>query len=422
MRKLIGEKLVEYRREFHKYPETSWTEFRTSSRIAEVLSELGYEIFIGKEVIEVNSVMGRASEEEIQSHIERALAQGANAKLIERMDRYTGVLGILNTGIQGPVIALRFDIDANDVIEISTKEHIPYSERFSSVNKNVMHACGHDGHIAIGLGLAELLMAQKHSLTGIIKLIFQPAEESAQGAKAMVDKGILDDVDYFISGHLGFGVKGGTIVVDPSGFLSITKFDVKYVGKGSHAGAAPNEGNNALLAAASAVLNLYSIAPHKDGITRINVGILNGGTGRNVIAPKAYMQVETRGSTQELNEYMFEKAGKIIEYNAKMYDLSYEIKVMGEGIGCNSDEELVEIAASEAIKIEGIKQIQRGFYFGASEDVTWMMKRVQERGGKAIFMIFGTNIAAQHHNEGFDFEEDILVNAAGVLNKMISAI
>ena len=221
---------------------------------------------------------------------------------------------------------------------------------------------------------------------------------------------------------MGFGVPSGTIAVNPSGFLSTTKFDVTYIGRGSHAGAAPNEGNNALLAACSTVLNLHSIAPHKDGITRINVGILNGGTGRNVIAPKAYMQVETRGITQELNEYMFEKAGKIIEHSAKMYDLFYEIKIIGEGIGCNCDGELVEIAAREAIKIKGINEVQREFYFGASEDVTWMMKRVQETGGKAIYMIFGTDISEQHHNEGFDFNEETLASAAGVLEGIISAI
>ncbi|TCO70739.1 amidohydrolase [Marinisporobacter balticus] len=415
----LEEKLIAYRRDFHKYAETGWTEFRTSSKIAEVLSTLGYEVLLGKEMIEPSAVMGRMKDEEIKKHIDRAISQGANPKWIDRMDGYTGVVAILDTKIDGPTTALRFDIDANDAVEIEDHKHRPYKECFASQNEGAMHACGHDGHAAIGLGLAHELIKNKEQLTGKIKLIFQPAEEGVRGANAIVEKGLLDDVDYFLSGHIGLGITVGKIIAKPWGFLCTTKMDVTYTGKGAHAGTAPNEGNNALLAASSAVLNLYAIPPHKDGPTRINVGILQAGVGRNVIAPSALMKLETRGLNHTLNQYMYDKAVKIIENTARMYDVSYKIEKMGQAVDCTCDEELVDLVIKQAKDVMGVVEIEREIYFGGSEDVTLMIKRVQDMGGKSVYILLGTEIAAQHHNEWFDFDERILKIAVNLFENLI---
>lgn len=415
----ISNKLINYRRDFHKYAEIGWTEFRTTSIIAQKLEDLGYQVKVGSEIIEPFFVMGRPENKIIEQHIKRAEFQGAETKWIKRMKGYTGAIGILDTGRKGNTIALRFDIDANDLVEIENIEHRPYREGFSSCNKGAMHACGHDGHAAVGLGIAEVLINIIDKLKGKVILIFQPAEEGVRGAKAIVEKGILKDVDYFITGHIGLGIPLGKITAAIKGFLCTTKFDVKYIGKAAHAGVAPNEGNNTLLAAASAALNIHAISSHKDGISRVNVGKLNAGVGRNVIAPKAFMQIETRGETTKINEYVYERTIKILENTAAMYDVKCNISKMGEAVECSSDQYLIDIAAKAVSDIKEVEWIESGGNMRCSEDASLMIRYVQNCGGKAIYLMFGTDIFAGHHNECFDFNEDVLITALKVYEKMV---
>lgn len=417
----IEDKLITYRRDFHKYPESGWTEFRTSSIIAGILNALGYRVHIGKDILDPKYVMGRDTDI-IASNIKRAIEQGGDKDLIDRMKGYTGVVADINTGITGPTIALRFDIDANDVIEATEDGHRPFEQGFASVNKGVMHACGHDGHIAIGLGLAETLAKFKSSLKGTIRFIFQPAEEGVRGARAIVEKGILDNVDYFLSGHIGFNVPTGSIVPRAEGFLATTKIDAMFKGKGAHAGAAPQEGNNALLAAANALINIHSIPPHSGGITRVNVGTLNGGVGRNVVPPIASMKIETRGEDSELNRYVLDKTIKIIEHSGEMYDCKTEISKMGESVTVKCDLSLGEFIKREILKISATTNIIENKSLGGSEDVTFMIERVRSRGGKASYLIFGSNTAAGHHNEKFDFDETVLSQAVKIYSHLILSL
>jgi len=406
--KELQEKMIGYRRDFHSFPEAGWTEFRTCSKIADNLHALGYRVLLGPEIIELSSVMGR-QEAVIPSHQERALEQGASRKWIERMNGLTGVVGILDTGRSGPTVSMRFDIDAVEVTEGAEISHRPFREGFSSRNRGVMHSCGHDGHTAIGLGLAELLAERKDGLAGKFKLVFQPAEEGVRGSKAITDSGILDDSDFFITLHLGMGIPTGTLIGGSQGFLCTKKLDVHYQGRSAHAGAAPDEGHNALLAAASAVLNLHAIAPHKKGISRINVGVLTAGEGRNVIAPNADMKIEVRGESQEITDYMYQRALKIIEANAEMYEVESRIERMGESITARSDESLVEEVCQAGRSLGFFERIESYNGFGGSDDAAWMMKRVQDKGGRSTYIILGSDIPAGHHNEFFDFDETVLV-------------
>ncbi|MCL6572030.1 MAG: amidohydrolase, partial [Bacillus sp. (in: Bacteria)] len=206
MRKIqeIEAKLIGYRRDFHSYPEPAWKEFRTSSIIIEKLLQLGYSVKMGAEVIAENEMMGVPSESELEHHMNLAISQGANPVLVEKMSGgLTGAVAELNCG-DGPVIALRFDIDSNDIEEAKDELHRPYREGFSSKNQMAMHACGHDGHAAIGLGVAEILAGVKDKLKGTIRLIFQPGEEGVRGARAMVAAGVVDGVENIIGGHIGF--------------------------------------------------------------------------------------------------------------------------------------------------------------------------------------------------------------------------
>ncbi len=419
---MLQEKVTAYRRDFHKYAESGWREFRTTAKVVEVLRNLGYEVDFGKQVIYRDSVMGREEEDGIKLQMKRAVNQGADPRLVEEMEGYTGAVATLDTGRPGPVIALRFDIDANDVVERKDDGHRPQREGFRSVNDGMMHACGHDGHTAMGLGLAEVLIKEKDALSGRIKLIFQPAEEGVRGAKAMVDKGVLEEVEYFLSGHLGFNLDTGMFAPRTEGFLSTTKLDVEFMGKGAHAGSNPEEGKNALLAAATAALNLHSIPPNSEGVTRINVGILEAGEGRNVVPPKALLKLETRGETAALNTYMYQKAVTIMESAAAMYGNRIGFKKMGEAITVNCDQTLVNWVREAAENLSDIEQIMDFKHLGGSEDATFMMKAVQDQGGLATYVFFGANTAAGHHNEGFDFDEEVLLKGIRLYHRIIETI
>lgn len=414
----LEDKVVAYRRDFHKYAESGWTEFRTTSIIAETLQKLGFEVRLGRDIIDPDSAMGRPHSDIIKKHMERAVQQGGNREIIDKTEGYTGVVGILDTGVKGPTTAFRFDIDANDAFEAEDDTHRPFREGFSSVNPGAMHACGHDGHTAVGLALAELIVNHRDTLKGKIKLIFQPAEEGVRGAKAMVKRGVLDDVDYFLSGHIGFGLETNTICPAVSGFLSTTKIDVDYRGKGAHAGANPEKGNNALLAAACAVMNIHSIPPHSGGITRVNVGVLNSGVGRNVVPPNAFMKIETRGENSELNSYVYDKTVKILKNAADMYGVDCRIEKVGESITVKCDDELAEIVRSEVLKLPFLKIIEDRS-LGGSEDAAFMIERVHQRNGRGCYILFGSAVAAGHHNEKFDFDEKVLVNALLVYTKLL---
>ena len=400
--------LIDTRRDFHKYAESGWREFRTTSKIADYLHGIGFKVMLGKEIIKADSAMGRPDDAKIKSEIERALGQGANPGWIEKMCGYTGVVGVLETGRKGSVTAFRFDIDSNDISEAQDEKHKPFAQKFSSVNPFMAHACGHDGHTAIGLGLARVLADNKENLRGVIKLVFQPAEEGLRGAKAIADSGILDDVNFLFGGHIGFSVPTGHIYTSCTGMLASTKLDVRLTGKSAHAGAAPNEGHNALLAAASMTVLLSGIAPHKDGATRLNVGVLNAGVGRNVIAPSAYMQIETRGSSSRLNDYVYENAIRIIENVANIYEVAYKLELAGSAGGSEGDGEAAAIVAECAAELNGVHIHNESANLGGSEDFTWMLKKVQEHGGKGTYIMLGADISAPHHNEYFDFDENVL--------------
>lgn len=419
--KEIEKKIIAYRRDFHKYPEVGWTEFRTASKIARELTELGFDVKLGKDVIKAEDRMGLPTEEELELHYSRALEQGADKEFIKPLKGgFTGVVGTLDLG-NGPVVALRFDIDALKVNEHSGEEHLPSKLGFSSINEGIMQACGHDCHAAIGLGVAETLSKFKEKIKGAgkIKLIFQPAEEGVRGAKAMVGAGVLDDVDYVIGGHI-MAMKSGNLVCGANGFMATTKFDVDFKGLSSHAGGAPDEGNNSMLAACTAVLNLHSIPRHSQGASRINVGTLVSGTDRNVIPEDSFMKVETRGETNEINEFLKEYALRIIENSAKMHNADYKIRYMGAAPSGVCSDELVNRVKGIGNELGCFDEIiETSEDAAGSEDYVYMMNKVQENGGKGVYFIVGTDSKAGHHNSLFDVREDDIIKAVNVYTLLV---
>lgn len=412
------EPLVEWRREFHRFPEIGWSEFWTTSRIADYLEEMGFEILLGDKIINPEFVRGR-QQAVVEKGLEKAIAYGAKQKWLDQMDGYTGCVAILDTGRAGKTVALRFDIDCVNVTETPDAQHVPNQYGFASLNEGFMHACGHDAHITIGLGTAKWLSENKDKLSGKVKIVFQPAEEGVRGAAAIAASGVIDDADYFASSHISFCADTGTVISNPKNFLSTTKIDIRYQGKPAHAGAAPHLGRNALLAAAHAVTQLHGISRHGDGMTRINVGVLKAGEGRNVIPATAQIQLEVRGENKAINEYMVEQVMQIAKGVAVSFDVTYETEIMGEAVDMVNDEELIQLVEKIALQQADIKQVNSDYAFNASEDATILGRRVQEHGGKAIYFILGADRTAGHHQAEFDFDETQLLTGVNIYTALL---
>ena len=407
----IEAELIATRRDFHKHAETGWFEMRTSSLIARRLTDLGYEVLVGEAVCDKDARMGVPPEEKLAEHYEKAAQWGADPEFLPATKGgMTGVIGILRCG-EGPTVALRFDIDALGVNESQEADHLPWREGFSSISPGAMHACGHDGHATIGLGVAKVLMDIKKELHGTVKLIFQPAEEGVRGAKSIVAKGHLDGVDYFIGSHVNSKAAGDTaqVICGSYGSLATCKYDVTYRGLAAHAGSSQHMGKNALLAAAAATLNLYAIPRHGKDNSQINVGTLHAGSGRNVVADEAKMEIEVRGATTEVNDYMCQAAQRVLESCAQMYGCQMEMKLMGAADSLRSDEAMAERVANSCRSV-GLAVKEGMIRSLGSEDVSYMMNRVQEQGGIATFMRLMTPFAGPAHNRKFNFGEEALVN------------
>ena len=368
-------KLTKWRREFHRFPEIGWSEFWTTSRIADYLEEMGFDILLGKQIIHPDFVRGR-QQKVVEKGLQNAIAYGAKTKWLDKMDGYTGCVAILDSGKPGKTLALRFDIDCVNVTETTDSQHLPNQLDFRSVNDGFMHACGHDAHITIGLGTALWLSQNKDKFSGKVKIVFQPAEEGVRGAAAIAASGVIDDADYFASSHISFCADSGTVIANPKNFLSTTKIDIRYQGKPAHAGAAPHLGRNALLAAAHAVTQLHGIARHGDGMTRINVGVLTAGEGRNVIPASAQIQLEVRGENKAINQYMVDQVMQIAQGVATSFDVSYETEIMGEAVDMNNDAQLIDLVSEIALAQPEVQQVQAEYAFNASEDSTFLLRRV----------------------------------------------
>lgn len=409
----VTPEMVALRRDFHKYAETGWFEMRTSSIIARKLTELGYEVLVGEQVCKKDERMGVPSDEELKMAYARAMRQGADSEFLKATEGgMTGVIGILRCG-EGPTVAMRFDIDALGVYESADSDHIPASEGFASVNDGAMHACGHDGHAASGLGVAAVLMKIREHLHGTVKLIFQPGEEGLRGAKSIVANGHLDDVDYLLGSHVtAADTEESDITPGSYGSLASVKYDVTFHGLAAHAGGNPQTGKNALLAAAAAVTNLYAIPRHSEGATRINVGRLIAGSGRNVIADEAFMEIEVRGGTTAINEYISNYAMRILKSCAEMHGCTMDVKVMGAAESVNSDTELCKRIADVCSDRLGMKVSKNLMIkLGGSEDFSYMANRVQSHGGQSSFMLVRCHRAGVGHGRTFNFDESYLTKA-----------
>lgn len=416
------EEAISLRRDFHKYPERGWLENRTASIIARYLDTLGYQVLAGKEIIKPEARMGVPHHAILSLSYKRALLQGCDNEYLEKVkDGFTAVAGVLHCG-EGPTVAIRFDIDALGVIEEKSNDHRPYIQEFNSCNKEAMHACGHDGHIAIGLITAKIITKIKEQLHGTIKLIFQPAEEGVRGAKCIVESGFLDDVDYLYAGHIfPRDEEDFDFYLGMDDTFATTKLDIYYHGISSHAAGTPQFGKNAILSAASCILNLHSIPRNSDGCTRINVGTVLAGTSRNVVAETAKLEVEVRGATTELNRYMEVYARDVIQGAALMHDTVVEIKEMGKAYSLTCDVDFMDTIYHMCKEHLPNLTVPTTYLspLSGSDDFSYMMHQVQLHHGKATYIKLLANTTSPLHNSCYDFDESVLKTGTTLFSSLV---
>ena len=415
------DELISTRRHLHTMPEEGWSEFTTTAYIVEKLRKLGYEVLMGKKVINPDNCLGR-SQKVVEAGLAYARKNGVSEELLKEMDGLTGCVGVMDTGRPGPTLAIRFDIDCVPVTESTDADHIPAKEGFCSTRPGLMHACGHDAHTSTGLAGAHWFADHKDEMKGKFKILFQPAEEGVRGAAGMAASGIVDDADYFLGAHIAMMCKTGELSVKPYGFLCTTKLDVTYTGRPAHAGVEPNAGRNAMAAACNAFVQLLGIARHGSGMTRINVGQLIAGEGRNVIPSHALMKMEVRGETGDINQYMYDAAVAIIKGCAISQGCEYKIEKMGEAVDLTNDEELVDVLTKAGEAVEGMTVRKDPMNFGGSEDATILARRVQAHGGKAALFVIGANRPSGHHTSKFDIDEKALDQGLAVWTNAVKEI
>ncbi|NKE36540.1 M20 family metallo-hydrolase [Natronococcus sp. JC468] len=413
-----NEYLVELRRDFHRYPEPAWREFRTTARIVDELERLDVdEIHVGPDAIDPTERLGVPDEPELSRWFERAESKTDRSDVLERIrGGNTGVVAVVERGT-GPTVGLRVDIDALPIEEATADGHLPAVEGFRSENDGAMHACGHDSHITFGLGTLKTVL--ESDFEGTFKVFFQPAEEVLGGGKPMAAGPHVEDVEYLLGVHVGLGHPTGEVVAGIDDALALSKFHVEFQGESAHAGLAPNRGRNAVQALVAAGENLYGIPRHGGGNTRVNLGNLRSENASNVIADRASVDVEVRGETTELMEYMRDTSVRILDSAAEMHDCTVETSLEGHAPREDSDEGVVDLVARIAADRSEVSSIVRRDALGASEDFTHLLQAVKSNGGTGAFVGIGTDHPGGHHTPTFDVDEDSLPIGVAVLSNTV---
>jgi aminobenzoyl-glutamate utilization protein A len=414
-------RLVDLRRTLHARPELGFTEIETAATVVQLLGPVADSIALGREVGRPTSTAGVPGPDELARARRRALEHGIPDDLVERLGQgHTGVVVTIKGTRPGPVTAVRFDLDALPLQEARTVEHRPFREGFASANDGVMHACGHDGHVAIGVELG-LRLAADRDFAGEVRLVFQPAEEGVRGALTMLAAGVTTGVRRMLGLHLGVGLPVGTVAASVHGIMATEKWTVTMTGESAHASLAPQEGRHAVLGAATATLGLHTLPQIAGAVTRLNVGALHGGTAANIVPDRAQLLVELRADSTPVLERLRERARAVIAGAAQAHDLGWTVELSGRAAAVSCDDVEVEAMLDAAALTRGVDQALRSAPMSASDDVTLFMEDVQRTGGTATFVLVGAGNPAPHHHPLFDIDERCLPIAVDWLETALRA-
>lgn len=383
--KKVFSEIVEWRRHLHQHPELSFKEHNTAKYVAEKLHSFG------------------------------------NIEVFENV-ALTGVVGLIRgtkpvaEGKTPLCIGLRADMDALPIQELDSDRNKDYKSK----NEGICHACGHDGHMAMLLGTAKVLSESRDSFSGTVKLVFQPAEEGYGGARVMVKEGVLEEgkfgprVDQIYGIHLWNYLQFGQVGLrDGPLMASSAKFDIKITGKGGH-GAVPEGTSDAIVAAASMVLQLQTIvarnvSPIDSAV--LTVGSLHSGYNYNIIADVATMEGTVRTFRPETEQLVVKRMNEICEGISRSHDVKAELNYM-YGYPCTNNKSKVHVenvrrASRKVVGEAGTLDIDPTM---AAEDMAYFLL---ERDGAFFFVGSGPHATKDeilpHHKSVFDIDEQSLL-------------
>ena len=363
------------RRDLHRHPELGFQEVRTAGIVTRSLTELGLEVTPG---------VGK-----------------------------TGVVALIEGSKPGPVVMLRFDMDALPIVEETGAE-------YASSNPGVMHACGHDAHTAVGLTVARILQNHRQELNGTLKFVFQPAEEGLGGAEVMIKDGVLENPKpaYALGLHvwnekpLGWlGIAAGPIMA--AGEI----FHLKIKGKGGH-GAVPNLTVDPIVASAQVIAALQSIisrnvSPLKAAV--ISVTTIHSGEAFNVIPPSVQLQGTIRTFEPEVRATVLQRFEEIIRGVAEGMGCQAELEVKKLTPAVVNDPRVTRRVQSTVRQMLPSDQLETEYRSMVSEDMAYFLERVP-----GCFVFLGSantakGLDAPHHHPRFDIDEDVLPKAAAIM-------
>jgi amidohydrolase len=363
------------RRDFHRHPELGFHEVRTAGIVARELNKLGLEVTTG-------------------------IAE-------------TGVVALIEGNHPGSVVLLRFDMDA---LPIQEQTGAPYA----SQNPGVMHACGHDGHTAVGLTVARLLNNHRHELSGSVKLVFQPAEEGDGGAERMLAEGILENphTDAALALHMWNEKPVGWLgIADGPTMAAAEIFQIDVTGRGGH-GAIPNLAIDPVLASAQIITALQGIvarnvSPLETAV--VSVTSLHTGEAFNVIPAQASLQGTIRTFSPQVRQRVLQRFHQVVEGVGAAMECQVDCQVRSISPAVVNDNNMANQVRKAAHEVLPDSLVETDYRTMGAEDMAFMLQKLPG----CFFFIGSANpdqgLDAPHHHPRFDFDERALVHAAALM-------
>ncbi len=376
----LREQLVAWRRDFHTHPELGFQEHRSAGVIADRLRELGYQVQTGVAT--------------------------------------TGVVALLEGQQTGPVVMLRFDMDALPITEETQAE-------YTSQNPGVMHACGHDGHMAIGLGVATLMAQRRDEMAGTLKLVFQPGEEGMNGADVMVKEGVLENPrpDVLLATHVWNEKPVGTVGVSLGAIMAAAeKWTCTVRGTGGH-GALPHQTVDPIVATAQIVTALQSVvsrnvSPLETAV--VTVSTLHGGEAFNVIPAQVDLSGTIRTYDPSTRETVLRRVREVVEGVAAACGAEADLDIVSLTPAVINDAGVAKVVRAAAEAVVGPENVASDVRTMGSEDAAFFMQEVPG----CYFFLGAANaergLNAPHHNPRFDFDEDALPLGVAIMTQALA--
>jgi amidohydrolase len=371
----LDPELIEWRRDFHAHPELGMQEVRSASIIAERLRALGYRVQTGIAT--------------------------------------TGVVGLLEGPRPGPVVMVRFDMDALPIQEQSTASYV-------SQQPGVMHACGHDAHMTIGLGVATLMAKHRGEIAGTFKLVFQPGEEGMNGAEVMIKEGVLENPrpGIFLSAHVWSNTPVGMVCVAPGPVMSAAdEWKCVVTGKGGH-GAMPHQTADPIVASAQIVSALQTIVSRNVSpldTAVVTVGTIHGGDAFNIIPAQVILSGTVRTYDAQVRRTVLERMRTVIDGVAEACGVRAQLEFMPLTPAVVNDVTVARVVRTAAEAVVGPDHVIDDERTMGSEDASLFMQDVPG----CYFFLGSANLErglmAPHHNPSFDIDEAVLHTGVAVM-------